>query len=60
LQSPMRFKPPNCMRLQGAAEERRRAFRRPFVLQVPSRCGAPRTHTKTRTPEQDDDTKTDP
>jgi hypothetical protein len=32
----MRFKPPNCKRLQGAADARRRARRRPFfVLQVP-------------------------
>jgi hypothetical protein len=31
----MRFKPPNCKRLQGAAEARRRERRRPFVLQVP-------------------------
>jgi hypothetical protein len=35
LQSPMRFKPPYCNRLQGAADARRRARRRPFVLQVP-------------------------
>jgi hypothetical protein len=35
LQSPMRFKPPNCKRLQGAADARRRARRRTFVLQVP-------------------------
>jgi len=35
LQSPMRFKPPHCKRLQGAADARRRARRRPFVLQVP-------------------------
>jgi hypothetical protein len=31
----MRFKPPNCKRLQGAADTRRRARRRTFVLQVP-------------------------
>jgi hypothetical protein len=31
----MRFKQPNCKRLQGAADERRRARRRTFVLQVP-------------------------
>jgi len=31
---PMRFKPPNCKRLQGAADARRRARRRTFVLQV--------------------------
>ena len=31
----MRFKPPNCKRLQGAADARRRVRRRPFVLQVP-------------------------
>ena len=31
----MRFKPRNCKRLQGAAGARRRARRRPFVLQVP-------------------------
>jgi len=31
----MRFKPPHCKRLQGAADARRRARRRPFVLQVP-------------------------
>ena len=31
----MRFKPPNCKRLQGVADARRRARRRPFVLQVP-------------------------
>ena len=31
----MRFKPPNCKRLQGAADARRRARRRTFVLQVP-------------------------
>jgi hypothetical protein len=31
----MRFKPPNCNRLQGAADARRRARRRTFVLQVP-------------------------
>jgi hypothetical protein len=35
LQSPMRFKPPHCKRSQGAADARRRARRRPFVLQVP-------------------------
>ena len=35
MQRPMRFKPPNCMRLQGAADARRRARRRTFVLQVP-------------------------
>jgi hypothetical protein len=34
LQSPMRFKLPNCKRLQGAADARRRARRRTFVLQV--------------------------
>ena len=31
----MRFKPPICKRLQGAADARRRARRRTFVLQVP-------------------------
>ena len=31
----MRFKPPNCKRLQGAADARRRTRRRTFVLQVP-------------------------
>jgi hypothetical protein len=31
----MRFKLPNCRRLQGAADARRRARRRTFVLQVP-------------------------
>jgi hypothetical protein len=31
----MRFKPPNCKRLQGAAEARRWAHRRTFVLHVP-------------------------
>ena len=31
----MRFKPPNCKRLQDAADARRRARRRTFVLQVP-------------------------
>jgi hypothetical protein len=31
----MRFKPPNCKRLQCAANARRRARRRTFVLQVP-------------------------
>ena len=31
----MRFMPPNCKRLQGAADARRRARRRTFVLQVP-------------------------
>jgi len=31
----MRFKPPNCKRLQGAADARRWARRRTFVLQVP-------------------------
>ena len=31
----MRFKPPNCKRLQGAADARRRARGRTFVLQVP-------------------------
>ena len=31
----MRLKPPNCKRLQGAADARRRARRRTFVLQVP-------------------------
>jgi len=31
----MRFKPPHFKRLQGAADARRRARRRPFVLQVP-------------------------
>jgi hypothetical protein len=31
----MRFKPPDCKRLQGAADARRRARRRTFVLQVP-------------------------
>jgi len=31
----MRFKPPHCKHLQGAAEARRRVCRRPFVLQVP-------------------------
>jgi hypothetical protein len=31
----MGFKPPNCKRLQGAADARRRARRRTFVLQVP-------------------------
>ena len=30
----MRFKPPNCKRLQGAADARCRARRRTFVLQV--------------------------
>jgi hypothetical protein len=32
----MRFKQPNCRRLQGAADARRRARRRTFVLQVPA------------------------
>jgi hypothetical protein len=36
LQSPMRFKPPNCNRLQGAADARRRVRRRSFILQVPA------------------------
>jgi hypothetical protein len=31
----MRFKPPNCKRLQGAGDARRRARRWSFVLQVP-------------------------
>ena len=31
----MRFKPPHCKRLQGAADARRRARRRTLVLQVP-------------------------
>ncbi len=31
----MRFKPPNCKHLQGAADARRRARRRTFVLQTP-------------------------
>jgi hypothetical protein len=31
----MRFKPPNCKRLQGAADARRRVRRGTFVLQVP-------------------------
>ena len=31
----MRFKPPNCKRLQGAEDARRRVRRRTFVLQVP-------------------------
>ena len=31
----MRLKPLNCKRLQGAADARRRAHRRTFVLQVP-------------------------
>ena len=31
----MRFKPPHCKRLQGAADARRRARRRTFVLQMP-------------------------
>ena len=31
----MRFKPPNCKRLQGAADARRLARRRTIVLQVP-------------------------
>jgi len=31
----MRFKPPDCKRLQGAADARRRARRRTVVLQVP-------------------------
>ena len=31
----MRFKPPSCKRLQGAADVRRRARRCTFVLQVP-------------------------
>jgi len=35
LQSPMRFKSPNCKRSQGAADARRRVRRRTFVLQVP-------------------------
>ncbi|MFZ1956731.1 MAG: hypothetical protein WAU34_14670, partial [Desulfobacterales bacterium] len=35
LQSPMRFKKPNCKRLQGAADARRRVRRRTFGLQVP-------------------------
>ncbi|MGB5424436.1 MAG: hypothetical protein WBN03_19890, partial [Desulfobacterales bacterium] len=35
LQTPMRFKPPNFRRLQGAADVRRRARRRTFVLQAP-------------------------
>jgi hypothetical protein len=35
LQSPMRFKPPHCKRLQGAADAMRQARRRSFVLQVP-------------------------
>jgi hypothetical protein len=30
----MRLKQPNCMGLQGAADARRRACRRTFVLQV--------------------------
>ena len=30
----MRFKPPNCERLQGTADARRRARIRTFVLQV--------------------------
>jgi hypothetical protein len=34
LQSPMRFKPPHCKRLQGVADARRRARRRTFVRQV--------------------------
>jgi hypothetical protein len=35
LHNPMRFKPPHCKRLQGAPDERRRARKRIFVLQVP-------------------------
>ena len=31
----MRFKPPNCKRLQGAADARRRVRRRTLVLQAP-------------------------
>ena len=31
----MRFKPPICRRLQGAADARRWARRRTFILQVP-------------------------
>ena len=31
----MRFKQPHCKRLQGAADARRRARKRTFVLQVP-------------------------
>jgi hypothetical protein len=31
----MRYKPPNFKRLQGAADARRQARRRTFVLQVP-------------------------
>ena len=31
----MRFKPPNCTRLQGAADARRRVRTRTLVLQVP-------------------------
>jgi hypothetical protein len=40
LQGPMLFKPPRCKRLQAAVDARRRVRRRPFVPQVPSRCGA--------------------
>jgi hypothetical protein len=41
LQSPMRFKPPNCKRLQGAADARHRVRRRTVVLQVPdNKAGA--------------------
>jgi hypothetical protein len=36
LQSQMRFKKPNCKRLQGAADARRRVRRRTFVHQVPN------------------------
>jgi hypothetical protein len=35
LAKPIRFKPPNCKRLQGAVEVRRRMRRRTFVLRVP-------------------------
>jgi hypothetical protein len=35
LLSPVRFKSPSYKRLQDAADARRRARRRPFVLQVP-------------------------
>jgi hypothetical protein len=33
--NPMRFKPPECKHLQGAADARRRVRRRTFALQVP-------------------------
>ena len=36
LQRPMRFKPPNCKRLQGAADARRRARRRLLYFKCPT------------------------